>query len=398
MKLLFCHDTYYTKSPSNEVYSYGAFPYELWQTRFLKHYTDITVIGRKKEFDPLIDDCLIHSSGKNVSFKLLDNINTPFKRTFKAKAQTQYIETHIKNTDAIVIRGPVEYGMIAAKLARKHNKPYAVEMSGCAFDHTWHHGSIIGKIYAPIKYIRAKHMVKNAAAVTYVTKNFLQQRYPNTKLTAYASNVEINETPHETLDKKLKSIKSENNKNTYTLGLIGNVNNHLKGLNVAIKAISKLKKQGISINLKILGQGNPKKWENLLKKHNLSDEVEFCGLLSGTELVLKWLDTIDIYIQPSYHEGLPRGLIEAMSRGCPALASNAGGTDELLPPQLIHKKGDYKSLAKHIKSILPKETRLKLAKQNFEKSQEYTSHKLNIRRDQFWQSFYNLVENAKTFR
>jgi glycosyltransferase involved in cell wall biosynthesis len=42
---------------------------------------------------------------------------------------------------------------------------------------------------------------------------------------------------------------------------------------------------------------------------------------------------------------MPRALIEAMSRGCPCIGSNAGGIPELLPPRYIFPKGDADRLA-----------------------------------------------------
>lgn len=394
MKLIFCHDTYYTESPNGDVYSYGAFPYSLWEKRFLKLFNTVSVIGRRKPFNALIDDNLPISSGKNIDFQLLENINTPYRRLFKSKKNVSTIKKHVRQCDALVIRGPVELGMIAAKAAREYNKPYAVEMSGCAFDHTWYHGSPIGKIYAPIKYIRAKHMVKHASAVTYVTQNFLQKRYPSKgNINTYASNVEIPITAEETLQSRINFIDSP--AQTLKIGLIGNVNNNLKGLKVAIKALYEVKKTIKDVKLYILGQGKYEKWLPLIQHYKLEDNITFCGTLSGGQEVLEWLDQINIYIQPSYHEGLPRALIEAMSRGCPALASNAGGSDELLTPHYIHKKGDSKTLAKQILMLNDKDKQKQEAQINFNKAQDYTIEKIQMRRDTFWQGFYNIAKTLK---
>ena len=395
MKLLFCHDTYYTRTPENGVASYGAFPYSLWATRFLTRFDRLTVIGREQEYDPLIDDNLELSSGPNTDFCLLDNINTPLKRLFASGKQKRAIEAQVKQSDAGVIRGPVEFGMLAAKYARKHNKPYTVEMSGCAFDHTWYHGSLIGKLYAPVKYIRARHMVRNADAVTYVTKHFLQKRYPKKAgaLTAYASNVEIKKTAQNVLKARTKRLKTSS-ETTLNIGMIGHVTNHLKGLPVAITALACIKSQLPDFKLMVLGQGDPRKWAELISHYDLENNIEFCGTLPGGEEVLQWLDNIDIYIQPSFHEGLPRALIEAMSRGCPALASTAGGTDELLDKAFIHYKGDDKTLSEHLLRILDAEIRLEQSNVNFEKAKEYTVENLQQRRDEFWDNFALKVKKS----
>lgn len=56
--------------------------------------------------------------------------------------------------------------------------------------------------------------------------------------------------------------------------------------------------------------------------------------------IFEWLDTIDIYIQPSYQEGLCRSVVEAMSRACPVICSDACGERELANEKFIFKRGD----------------------------------------------------------
>jgi len=393
MKLLFCHDTYYTQTKDGNVLAYGAFPYSLWADRFLPHFREITVIGREKNATEGDEKRLDVSSGEHVKFRLLPNINTPFKRLFKAGANKRAIAEEVAKADALVIRGPVEAGMMAAAAARKLGKPYAVEVSGCAFDHTWYHGSLIGKLYAPVKYFRAREMVKHADAAIYVTRDFLQRRYPCDGLIEYASNVEIEPVDPQVLQKRLERF--QNKPDHLIIGLIGNINNALKGFEIALKSLSEVKEQLPRFTLRVLGQAAPEKWEETIKSYGLEGCVEFSGTLPGGEAVMKWLDDIDLYIQPSFHEGLPRAVIEAMSRGCPVLASNAGGTEELLPKGNIHKKGDWQALATALtKAALPN-WMTENAKLNFEVARRYTRDELMPRRFAFWKKFAGLAKSKR---
>ena len=105
---------------------------------------------------------------------------------------------------------------------------------------------------------------------------------------------------------------------------------------------------------------------------------------------------MDLYIQPSFHEGLPRALIEAMSRGLPALASNAGGSEELLAPAYIHQKGDAQLLSKQIFEMLNNPQGMeKAAKENFVKAQDYSKDVLMPRRADFWAAFKSLIKTQK---
>ena len=74
----------------------------------------------------------------------------------------------------------------------------------------------------------------------------------------------------------------------------------------------------------------------------------FNGVLPSGQPVLNWLDDIDIYVQPSFQEGLPRALVEAMSGGRPAFASTTGGIPELLPADCLHCPGDAARLGASI--------------------------------------------------
>lgn len=399
MHILFCHDTYYSCKRDGTVYSYGAFPYELWERRFLPYFESITVLGRKKKLRPDETGVLAVSSGKNVDHVLLANIDSPIKRFTKYTRMYQKIKEQVDRADAVVIRGPVEFGMMAAKAARESGTPYAIEMCGCAYDKTYYKGDWFNKIYAPIKFKHAQTMVRHADAVMYVTENFLQDRYPTEGLMESASNVEIAAPPEYVINQRLERIKSD--PGCLNIGMIGNFGSGLKGLNVAIEALGLVEKQRKlerdpsipDFKFKILGQGMPALWKGLIKAQDLEGKVEFCGTISGGKEVLEWLDEIDIYIQPSFHEGLPRSLIEAMSRGCPALCSDAGGAQELLANDFIHNRGDHKQLAEHIIGLAAQEKRTIAGQNNFDKSKNYTREVLVPRRHAFWNNFAKTVES-----
>ncbi len=398
MHILFCHDTFYSSRRDGTVYSYGAFPYELWERRFLPYFESVTVIGRKKKLRPDETGVLAVSSGQNVDHILLPDIDSPVKRFTKYTRMYKRIEEQVERADAVVIRGPVEFGMMAAKAARKLAKPYAIEMCGCAYDKTYYKGDWFNRIYAPVKYRHAQKMVHHADAVMYVTEKFLQQRYPTQGYQESASNVEIVAPPEFVINHRLDRIKAR--EEALNLGMIGNFGNGLKGLGVAIDALAILEKKRAEdrslpdFKFKVLGQGMPAIWQSLLKDHGLDGKVEFCGTIPGGKEVFGWLDDIDIYLQPSFHEGLPRSLVEAMSRGCPSLCSDAGGTQELLSSEFIHERGNAEQLSRHILHFMQKENRKIAARNNFEKAKNYTRETLVPRRAAFWENFAQKVDEV----
>ena len=164
---------------------------------------------------------------------------------------------------------------------------------------------------------------------------------------------------------------------------------------MAMKALQIVVEQEPKVLFRVLGGGNAQPWVKLGKKYRLSEEIEFSGTLPSGQPVFDWLDNIDVYIQPSYTEGMPRALIEAMSRACPSLGSTAGGIPELLPHECLHKPGDYEKLAKDIlRACHEPEWRRKMAKRNFRISKEYEKDFLDERRGNFWRGFAQYVRQS----
>ncbi len=395
--LLFSHDTYYSADDDDNIYAEGVFPYGLWEERYLPHVSKVTVLGRSGQDDFTQIDNLIPSNGDDVDHILLDNINTPLKRLLQGKKTYKEICALVEKSDCVVVRGPAEQGMMAAKAARQQNKPYVVEMSGCAFDQTWSHGSWIGRFYAPIRYLRARFMVWHADQVLYVTERFLQGRYPTKGHVENASNVDLPDLQDDILERRLNKITDtfENNK-PLQIGMIANHGNKLKGVDIAVKALSAARQQGIEFVFNVIGFGDPSIWQPLIEKYDLQNHVVFSPPVAEGSAIFDWLDNIDLYIQPSRHEGLPRAMIEAMSRALPCLGSTAGGIDELIDRNYIHHIGDVKTLQQHIVSICRnKNWLLQQAKRNFDKSQAYTHTYLRPKRFKFYEGLIALVGRRK---
>lgn len=125
--------------------------------------------------------------------------------------------------------------------------------------------------------------------------------------------------------------------------------------------------------------------KKLIKKYELEKEVKIIGALPHDE-VFKWLENIDIYIQPSYMEGLCRAIVEAMSKACPVICTDAGGNFELIEEKNIYKQRDIFGLMKILENINNEELK-KNAIYNYNKSRKYTASLLNEKRDVFYSKF-----------
>ena len=101
---------------------------------------------------------------------------------------------------------------------------------------------------------------------------------------------------------------------------------------------------------------------------------------------------MDIYIQPSYTEGLPRALIEAMSVGLPCIGSSVGGIPELLKENFLVPPKDEVELAKKISFLLADiNERFSQGKFNYERSKLYDSKYLDEVRFKFWNQIKDII-------
>ncbi len=119
-------------------------------------------------------------------------------------------------------------------------------------------------------------------------------------------------------------------------------------------------------------------------KLNIADRVEFLGEISSGRSIFEFLDSIDLFVMPSRAEGLPRALVEALSRGCPCIASTVGGIPELLEACDLVPPGSPAKLAKLILQVATDSNRLlAMSARNLAKAAQFSPQKLNESRRVF---------------
>lgn len=287
---------------------------------------------------------------------------------------------NMEECDLVVGRVPCIIAYRLFDCAKKLRKPFFSELMGCAWDAYWNHG-IAGKIIAPYMYLKMKRVVKNADYGLYVTEKFLQKRYPCKNETVSASNVKITDVSDEVFDKRVEKILKMD-KNNISLMTSAAVDVRYKGHEYVIKAIPKLKEHGINVTYYIVGGGDQTYLRKIAENCGVLDNVFFTGLLTLEE-VFEHLDKSDVYIQPSLQEGLPRAMIEAMSRGCVCLGAKTAGIPELVDAECIFKRKSVSSIVKCILAIVKKDFTY-YAKRNFEEAKKYKSEVLDEKRNKYF--------------
>lgn len=110
---------------------------------------------------------------------------------------------------------------------------------------------------------------------------------------------------------------------------VGRLDNE-KGIPVLLSSVSMLERKGYEVKLTLLGDGRDRFYlEELAKSLGISDRVDFKGFVSQ-EAVSKALGESDIFVLPSFAEGIPVSFMEAMASGVPVVGTSVGGISELV--------------------------------------------------------------------
>lgn len=98
-----------------------------------------------------------------------------------------------------------------------------------------------------------------------------------------------------------------------------------KGVIDLLYAIAKTKSD--NIHLFVAGSGDLASLKDLTKKLEITDRVEFLGWVNK-EKKLELLAKTDVVVLPSYAEGLPMSILEAMSLGLPVITTPVGAVED----------------------------------------------------------------------
>lgn len=384
MNILFVH-SHILRKKENNYYSTGGISAEILE-RYLLDDTDILYTYNREKIC-INDEKLVKVNGDRIICNPSKIYHEPKDYYFNKKKLLEEINERLKGIDFCIIREPDLLSETVYRQAKKQNIPCIIEMAGSAKDALWYYGNLAGKLLSFIRHYQVKKVVKDADRVIYVSNEFLQKKYPTKGKNIGCSNVNIELIDNKVLDKRIKKIEDMTKNIGYKIGLIGSLDVNYKGHKTAIKAISKLRNR-YYIELHFLGAGDNTRWKKLAKKYNVIDRVFFDGTRPNGNPVYEWLDSLDIFLMPSLTEGLPRSLIEAMSRGCPCIGTKVGGIPELIDSKYIIMKKDYFKLAIKIDMLLSQKEKMKeQSYKNFEKAKEYNKNILNKRRKEFFIEF-----------
>lgn len=127
-----------------------------------------------------------------------------------------------------------------------------------------------------------------------------------------------------------------------------------KGIYDLLEAVSQLRHAVPDVRLVCAGTGNRGAVVRYAERLGIADAVKFTGGVgpSGKRALL---ESAAAYALPSYSEGMPVSLLEAMAAGVPAVASPIGGIPEVIVDGVsgfLAAPGDVATLARQLRKLL----------------------------------------------
>lgn len=153
-----------------------------------------------------------------------------------------------------------------------------------------------------------------------------------------------------------------------------------------IKALAKI--QDLSVIYVICGHGELDEYlHELAKSLGVENQVRFLGYRSD---ILELYKIADLYVFPSYQEGLPMALLEAMASGLPVVCSDIRGSRDLMEADLsgdktvrwkqgsggamVREADDVEAYAEAIRELLKNKSHLsQCGQRNWKEAEKFSS-------------------------
>ncbi len=129
----------------------------------------------------------------------------------------------------------------------------------------------------------------------------------------------------------------------------------VKGVPILLETLARLRERDPGLELTLAGDGPDRaKLEEEARRLGVADGVHFLGYQSSAQ-VRSLLQETDVFVLPSFAEGVPVVLMEAMASGVPVVATQVAGVSELVEDGVsgfVVPPGDVDALAGAIARLL----------------------------------------------
>src|SRR6185369_11608905 len=125
----------------------------------------------------------------------------------------------------------------------------------------------------------------------------------------------------------------------------------LKGPMVLMEAFGKVRDAASNVCVKFAGDGSQReKVTAHARALNVSEHYQHYGIYNGPEERTAFMRDLDVFVMPSFTEGTPNSIVEAMANGKPIIASAVGGIPDMIDSEsgILVPPGDVPALTRAI--------------------------------------------------
>ncbi|EGQ7835135.1 glycosyltransferase family 4 protein [Vibrio vulnificus] len=337
----YIHDFCFYKTYLADNYTAVGMPESYFHRFFESNFNKVKIYSRNKveEFSKI----------ENMGFSKIDNPNISLPVTINSYLSLlnpkviRSLCKELRSADLLVINFPSIIGLYIWFMNLIIRKPYTLEI---AADYDQFKNKRLGSIVTKVFNHAFNKVISGSKGAIFVS-NYLKNKYyhPNSIV---ASNVTVTDV------KEIDSTICNRKGDIYTILFVGGVNRR-KGIGTLIDAVQVLVDSGNrDFVLRIVGGHSDKDYQRIVGNRGLNQYIQFLGLLNPKQVKIE-MERADLYVQPSYAEGIPRATLEAMSFNLPVLATNLPGFEEILDSRCLVQVGDHFKLASLIKSCIKNE-------------------------------------------
>jgi glycosyltransferase involved in cell wall biosynthesis len=372
----------FARTPDGAVWTESFFASQFWK-RYLAVFDGVRVVSRVRNVDRP-EDGWHRVDGPGVAVTPLPYYVGPTEYLRRRAQVIRAARAAIRRDSAVILRVSSQIANCLESALRRTTHPFGVEVVADPY-YVFAPGAIRHPLRPFLRWWfprRLRGQCLDACAASYVTRDNLQSVYPAgpRAFQTYYSSVELGP------DAFVEAPRIGPRKGPLHIVFAGTLEVYYKGPDILIDALTECRRQGLDFQLTMLGDGRRRREiEARIAAEGLQSHVHLAGLVPGGEAVRRYFDSADLFVLPSFQEGLPRAMIEAMARGLPCIGTTVGGIPELLPGDCMVPAGNAAALAAKIREAAGNPAWLRdQSKRNLATAFEYREELLNQRRSEFY--------------
>lgn len=390
MKVLLIGNANFYKDKNGDYYTPSVYDKTFFD-RYLSVFDDVKFLAKTKRTDDFDKSSMIKVDFEHVEIAELAWYKGPREMLGVFGRLKKVYKTVLAGCDCCILRIAQIESVMAYIYGGLNRVPLSAEVVNdpeCFDDYPAPARRFILHYY--------KRIIRSAKGVSYVTNSVLQKKYPCRAIsdknaegyfTGSYSSIEL-PARYILTPKKIEAGK--------TLGLVhvaNSISGESKGHRTVIDAAAKLINEGVSVTVTFIGSGPAlPMFTAYAKEKGIEDSVSFVGHIADKDVLFKTLSGFDIFVFPSFFEGLPRVVVEAMACGLPCVASPVGGTAELIGDEFLVPHDDVDGYVKAIKKLSDPDVYFKSSEKGIAVSKEYEKSILDEKRKAFYTSLKNSVK------